>query len=1037
MLKSLSLPRHKIFVIIAVVILVCCYSAHSAADDCVGPISEVEYDALEALYDSTDGENWQWLPDGDPASRWHFPATLDEPCGTNTWEGLHCNTTGVSSTDLGCYVLGVSLEHHNLFGTVSSLLGTLTRLELLNLAYNSLTGSLPGEVGGMSSLISMDLQRNYIVQQLPTELGLLTTLELLYLDFNQVGGTIPPEIGNMTHLLRLYLYFNYLHSTIPSELGLLTALDGFDLYSNDLTGTVPSEICGMKLLTQFYVVDNHLSGPIPPCFGDLIKLERFLIYNNFVSGQLPSQMGNMLALAELSCESNLLTGQIPTQLFGLSSVTQFLFTGNWLSGTLAPHVSSLASVNQFELGANQISGVIPSELFTLENLATLFLAYNLFSGTIPGSFSESTSVEFVEVSYNRLSGTLPNLARNTSRLQYLTVASNYLSGNIPLNLLALKDIQELSFFENLFTGTVALSAANSSGLELLNLWGCLLTGRFPDGFSDLAKLKSFTTQSNYLSGSVTVPVSPTSIILQDLEIGDNFLSGSLPAAFANFRRLEEFDASHNLFTGHVDFLFNGSTAAELDVLEYIDLSNNAFSGSIPESMFAGARLRPLNIVVLYQNCFTGSLPSAICEAGNLTTLILDSVSSAPACDVRFTGFWKDLFKVVIGKRSLQGTIPSCIWSMRSLETLHLAGNGLAGVLPHDLQPVMAMNRTIYGLNDVNLASNVFSGSIPLSWQEWPWKSLDLSGNKLNGILSEGFVVNNTCSESEEMMQSDDDYYIEYFDDGGSSSSSATGNSTQLCGTVDLTVNRLSGRIPTAFRFAEGVNILDGNLFDCRAETIPVNDPVSAQYICGSDDFNDSLILWICVWVVAAGLLASFSNANLWPRIKSLRIFLASETDAQREALGGVGSSSPARTVGSLVPFLSFLRRVATLSLILQTFYLCVCMMSYLGMKASNWHLHEEDTGSGYVKSFTLSTHTYQYAWLSTAAYLHGSMPVAVVLTYLFLSLLFVGCFFASARQAATIKQDEALQTSSRMPSYPARTTSIRLAAYKFRLAISP
>jgi hypothetical protein len=192
----------------------------------------------------------------------------------------------------------------------------------------------------------------------------------------------------------------------------------------------------------------------------------------------------------------------------------------------------------------------------------------------------------------------------------------------------------------IISGTLSFALANSSDLELLNLWAFFLTG----GFRWLLRTfpaKSFNTESNYFTGTIRLLVRSTSTILQALQIRYNFYSGLLPAALTNFIRLEELEASHILFIGHIDFLFNQSAATGPNQLEYIDLSNNAFSGSIPESLFAVSPFRQLGIVVLYQNCFTGSLPSAICSAGSLTTLILDSVSSAPACYVRFTGLWND------------------------------------------------------------------------------------------------------------------------------------------------------------------------------------------------------------------------------------------------------------------------------------------------------------------------------------------------------------------------------------------------------------
>jgi Leucine-rich repeat (LRR) protein len=1027
--KNQSLRAHLLIIVVVVII---CSLIPSSESDCVGPISDTEYVALEALFDSTDGENWRWLPDGGGvASHWHFPATLEEPCGTDAWEGLRCNVTDDASQ---CYISDISLESHSLVGTIPSALGTLTRLEVLGLAHNNLEGSLPAEIGGMGSLITLDLQYNYLSLQLPSELSTLDSLISLYLDENMIQGTIPVEICGMTRLFGLYLESNYLGSSIPTELGTMRSLGELFLRTNQFTNSIPTELCSLRSLIRFAAYENLLTGTIPSCIGEMTRLHMFSIFLNTISGPLPPQMGSLSNLLEFNCKDNLLTGYLPMEIYDLDKMEQLLLTANFLSGTLPSAISSLTSAYQINIATNLFSGAIPSELFTITGLTTLFVDYNYLSSTIPDALFGCKRLEYFAVGFNELIGTLPDLFDNISKLQYLTLASNYLSGTLPATIFGLVDMKQMTLAGNYFTGTVC-SLSNFSNLEFINFGGCWLTGSFPPGFSELTKLKSFTTESNYLSGSLKLPLSSSRIIVQDLEIGSNYFSGSLPAELASFGRVEEFLASHNLLTGKIDFLFNRTVGAGLGELQYVDLSNNALSGTIPQAMFVGARFRPLSVVVLYQNCFTGSLPEAICQAGNLTTLILDSVSSAPACDFRFTGVWKDLFKVVIGKRSLQGTIPDCIWSMPSLQTVHLAGNGLHGTLPADVlshsvtnaavtnsnsENSIPANQTAYALNDVNLASNVLVGTIPLSWQQWPWKSLDLSGNKLTGILSEGFVVNNTCAAGEPDEKTNDDNYA-YYDDGGSVAPSFVSNASQICGNIDVTVNRLSGRIPGAFHYAEAVNILDGNLFDCDGHTMPESDPTTSEYICGSSDFNNSLILWLCLFVFGFTVLFSVSGRALSSKIKYLLSSRAvsggTSLHDQWVSLHRVGDGR------SVFQFLSFLRRIAALSLTLLGFHLFVCMVSYVGMKASDKHYEQQESGSTYIETFDLSTHTYQYAWLSTAAYLHGSIPVVVIMLFLFISLFVTACFLSDPNGA--INTDSLPAASEYVPNDRSRTTSVR------------
>jgi Leucine-rich repeat (LRR) protein len=1013
-------------------------------DDCVGSISEVEYRALEALFNSTDGENWRWLPDAGsgPASHWHFPATLTEPCGSVTWEGLHCNATNGDATvsTVECYISDILLAQHNLAGTFPAALGTLTELEKLDLSHNFLAASVPEEVGGMASLMMLNLENNYLSQQIPSEIAMLTSLEILYLSSNLIHGTIPTEIGLLSQLFGLYLSTNLLVSTTPTELGMVSALVELEINSNYITGSIPSEICDMLLLSRFDGYNNALSGTVPACFGRMSKMHQLAIIGNALSGTIPSLFGDMVDIMNIGCSSNFFTGRIPTEIYGLQHLEQLLLTENFLSGTLSPTVSSLVSVYQLEAGINLLSGPVPSGLFIIPGLASLLLDYNRLSSTIPDTLYSSTSLKYLYFDYNSLVGTVSDSFSNMTALLYLSVAANFLTGVVPSSLYGLHRLKEVSLHDNMFTGTISASIGNWSDLGFLDYGNCLFTGPFPGRFSELYRLKSFTTEANYLTGSLILPLSSTTdMILQDLEIGSNFLSGQLPAGFSNFRHLEEFTAPRNLFTGKIDYLFNKTGDASLGKLIYIDLAENALTGTIPEALFIGTRHTPLTAVVLYQNCFTGSLPSSICQAGNLSTLILDSVSSAPACDVRFTGLWKDLFKVIIGKRALHGTIPECIWSMRSLQTVHLAGNGLGGTLTKaQLTPVIsismptvdddyyvaddlniddfvAVNRTVYMLNDVNLASNALTGTLPLSWQQWPWKSLDLSGNKLTGILSEGFAVNNTCSSVEMSVETAADDYTYSDDDTGHTLSpySPASNSSQICGVIDLTVNRLSGRIPGAFRYAQGVNILDGNLFDCEPGSLPEYDPAAMEYVCGSSDFNDSLILWASLCLLSVVVLFILCGTKLVSEPKWLPTELLGDSYVQI-CLDRLKPLDRAESGRSIHRYISFLQRIAALSIILGSFYLCICMLVYAGMKASQ-HQHGQPA--------KFSTHTYQYAWLSTAAYLHGPAPVAVIMLFLFLSLIIIANFFLFDRRLSSGKTDTELPLSQ---SYRVSSTSTNL-----------
>lgn len=56
-------------------------------------------------------------------------------------------------------------------------------------------------------------------------------------------GTIPSEIGHLSSLRRLWLYSNKLTGTIPAEIGNLDQLEVFEVHHNSLGGSMPSGVC--------------------------------------------------------------------------------------------------------------------------------------------------------------------------------------------------------------------------------------------------------------------------------------------------------------------------------------------------------------------------------------------------------------------------------------------------------------------------------------------------------------------------------------------------------------------------------------------------------------------------------------------------------------------------------------------------------------------------------------------------------------------------------------------------------------------------
>ena len=199
--------------------------------------------ALVALYNATDGTNWQtstnWLTDR-PIGEWHR-VTVDG-------DGR---------------VTQLDLTGNQLSGPIPAALGGLTTLELLNLGENQLRGPIPAELGDLTFLQVLWLGGNELSGPIPAELGTLSHLQYLVLHDNQLGGPIPPELDGLTNLQYLLLHGNQLSGPIPPELGALTNLSFLHLYDNQLSGPIPVNLGQLVALTHVYLANNALTGCVP------------------------------------------------------------------------------------------------------------------------------------------------------------------------------------------------------------------------------------------------------------------------------------------------------------------------------------------------------------------------------------------------------------------------------------------------------------------------------------------------------------------------------------------------------------------------------------------------------------------------------------------------------------------------------------------------------------------------------------------------------------------------------------------------------
>ena len=98
---------------------------------------------------------------------------------------------------------------------------------------------------------------------------------------NQLSGAIPSELRGLSSLSTLNLSGNQLSGSIPSALGGLSSLGTLNLSNNSLSGPIPSTLSYLSNLTSLNLYDNELDWEIPEELNQLDKLEQVGLYNNF------------------------------------------------------------------------------------------------------------------------------------------------------------------------------------------------------------------------------------------------------------------------------------------------------------------------------------------------------------------------------------------------------------------------------------------------------------------------------------------------------------------------------------------------------------------------------------------------------------------------------------------------------------------------------------------------------------------------------------------------------------------------------------
>ncbi|KAG5551567.1 hypothetical protein RHGRI_009840 [Rhododendron griersonianum] len=279
---------------------------------------------------------------------------------------------------------------------------------------------------------------------------------------------------------------------------------------------------------------------------------------------------------------------------------------------------------------NNLSGAIPQCLanFSSGSLLLFNLSNNFFHGTVPQTFMRG--IKMIDLSQNQLNGGVPSSLTNCTTLEILLLGDNQIDDFFPFWLLSLPELQVLILRSNRFHGAIEnpktnlkfpklriidLSHNGFSGTlpsEYFQNWNAMkLVGKGNSTYMQVEKLLA-TSMANIVYSadftySITISSKGTKRLYEKIQsafvvvdLSDNKFSGEIPESLGSLCGLQALNISENKLTGIIP-----SSLANLTDLESLDLSRNLLSGEIPQQL---TKLTFLSVLNISHNRLTGPIP---------------------------------------------------------------------------------------------------------------------------------------------------------------------------------------------------------------------------------------------------------------------------------------------------------------------------------------------------------------------------------------------------------------------------------------------
>uniref|UniRef100_A0A0A9EAB9 Uncharacterized protein n=1 Tax=Arundo donax TaxID=35708 RepID=A0A0A9EAB9_ARUDO len=284
--------------------------------------------------------------------------------------------------------------------------------------------------------------------------------------------------------------------------------------------------------------------------------------------------------------------------------------------------------------------MIPESIYLCTSLTALRLADNNFHGELSPKIGNLKSLTFLSLyknSFTNITNSL-QILKNSKNLRALLLWKNFMREAVPQD-------KTIDGFDN---------------LQVLGIHRCSLTGKIPLWLSNLRNLEVLILSNNQLDGQIPGWFNHLNHILF-LDVSNNSLMGEIPTALLEMKIPKSIKAAahwdRSFFALPIYLTVSRQYRLTSAFPKVLDLSNNNFTGEIPQDI---SQLKALNSLNLSFNRFYGQIPQTLCDLTNLQVLDLSS-------------------------NLLTGTIPATLNNLHFLSMFNVSNNDLEGPVPTDGQ----------------------------------------------------------------------------------------------------------------------------------------------------------------------------------------------------------------------------------------------------------------------------------------------------------------------------------------------------------------